>query len=61
MEEEERKTAVGSVAVGDDLTTLSVAELEKRISALEAEIERTKAALASKRASLAAADSFFKS
>ena len=60
MEEEDRKVPVGAVAVGDDLSSLSLEELEKRIGLFEAEIERIKAALEGKRSSMAAAESFFK-
>jgi len=48
------------VAAGDDLSTLSLAELEERIAALEAETARTRAALEAKRDSRSAADSFFR-
>ena len=47
--------------VGSDLAALSETEIEERIELLSAEIERLKQALGSKRASRAAADSFFKS
>jgi uncharacterized small protein (DUF1192 family) len=48
-------------AIGDDLTTLSIAELEARIKAFEAEIERTRAEIAVKRSRQSAADQLFKS
>ena len=48
------------IAVGDGLDILSVADLEHRVQALESEIVRIKAAIASKRASKTAADGFFK-
>lgn len=48
-------------ALGEDLTTLSVAELENRIRALEAEILRVKGELEAKRARQHAADKLFKS
>ncbi len=44
-----------------DLDEVSIEELEERIQGLEAEIERLKAAIASKSAHLSAADAFFKS
>lgn len=50
-----------SAAVGDNLATLSVAELEARIVAFEAEIERNRAELKKKRDHEAAAAAFFKS
>lgn len=49
-----------TVGIGDDLTTLSVAELEARIAALSQEIERVKAEIATKKSRNAAADSLFK-
>lgn len=58
-ENEARKKV--SHEVGQDLSLLSVGELQDRIALLLAEIERLKAAEASKRASRDAASSFFKS
>ena len=49
------------ITVGENLDLLSVAELEHRVQALESEIERTRAAIQSKRASKNAADAFFRS
>ena len=49
-----------SVTLGEDLTTLSVAELEARIGELQGEIERVKAELDAKKAHEAAADQIFK-
>src|SRR5262249_8759712 len=49
-----------AVALGDDLKRLSVAELEARIGALAAEIERVKVELAAKKAHEAAAAALFK-
>ncbi len=49
------------VAIGDSLQTLSVAELEKRISDLEAEIVRVRLELDRKRQHEAAARALFKS
>ena len=46
--------------IGQDLTTLSVAELGERIALLQNEIARLEAARSVKSASLQAADSFFK-
>ena len=48
------------IAVGDDLTTLSIGELEARIAAFTAEIARLGAEVAAKKARAAAADSLFK-
>jgi uncharacterized small protein (DUF1192 family) len=46
--------------IGQDLSQLSVAELDERIGLLEAEIVRLKEALGKKNASRSAADAFFK-
>jgi uncharacterized small protein (DUF1192 family) len=46
--------------VGQDLSTLSIAELGERIDILEREIERLKEARARKEASMNAASAFFK-
>lgn len=48
-------------ALGDNLETLSVGELEARIVALQAEIGRVEQELAKKRAQKSAADALFKS
>ena len=48
-------------AIGDNLQTLSVAELEKRIADLEAEIARVRVELDRKRQHEAAARALFKS
>jgi uncharacterized small protein (DUF1192 family) len=49
-----------TISVGEDLTTLSVAELEARIAAFAAEIERVKGELAAKKAHESAAAALFK-
>jgi uncharacterized small protein (DUF1192 family) len=49
-----------AVTVGEDLKTLSVAELEARIVTLTAEIERVRAELQAKKAHEAAAAALFK-
>ena len=54
-----RKPQVASV--GDPLANLSVAELESRIKAFEAEIERVRQELARKRGFESAAAAIFKS
>ena len=46
--------------LGEDLTTLSVSELEARIGELQQEIERVKSELGAKKAHEAAAASIFK-
>ena len=60
FDEEERTPKPADIVIGQDLSELSVEELEKRILLLEAEIERLKADIASKQSSLSAAESFFK-
>ena len=49
-----------SASIGEYLETLSVAELEQRIEAFAAEIERVKVELAKKRAHESAAAALFK-
>ena len=46
--------------IGQDLSALSVEELEKRVELLKEEIIRLEEACAAKRASMASAESFFK-
>jgi uncharacterized small protein (DUF1192 family) len=46
--------------IGQDLSLLSVEELTERIALMNSEIERLQAAMARKRASKDAANSFFK-
>jgi uncharacterized small protein (DUF1192 family) len=48
------------VVLGQDISLLSVIELEARIAALEGEIQRTHEALKARAASRNAADSVFK-
>jgi uncharacterized small protein (DUF1192 family) len=55
-----KPTPPKSAGIGDNLETLSVAELEERIRAFEAEIERVKAELDRKRAHESAAAALFK-
>ena len=50
-----------AVTLGESLDLLSVAELEQRVSQLESEIQRVKAAISAKQASKSAADAFFRS
>ena len=49
-----------STVLGEDLSHMSVEELEARIAALEAEIARSKDALRARAATKNAADAFFK-
>jgi uncharacterized small protein (DUF1192 family) len=46
--------------IGQDLSPLSIEDIDRRIAALQAEIERLAEARAGKQASKAAADLFFK-
>lgn len=46
--------------IGQDLTLLSIKELQERIALLKGEIARLEASIASKQASRSVADMFFK-
>lgn len=59
-DEEKPKPSPRSV-IGEDLTTLSLAELEARIATLRAEIARTEAEITRKAAQAKLAQDFFKS
>lgn len=59
FDDEPRKLPVGH-QIGQDLSTLSLHELEERIAALRQEIVRLEEAKTSKTASLTAASAFFK-
>lgn len=61
MDPEDLPHKTPSMVIGENLELLSVAELEQRVQALESEILRVKAMVASKRASKSAADGFFRS
>ena len=60
-EDDDRPRKKTGHEIGQDLSLLSVDELGERIALLHAEIERLNQAMAKKRASKDAADSFFKS
>jgi len=60
FEEDRPKPKAKPHEIGQDLSLLSVAELDERIAALEAEIVRLKAARDAKGAHLSAADALFK-
>ncbi len=49
-----------SIAIGDNLETLSLAELEDRITAFTAEIDRLRAEITRKKTHNAAAEGLFK-
>jgi uncharacterized small protein (DUF1192 family) len=61
IEDDDRPRKKISHEIGQDLSLLSVDELNERIALLAAEIERLKAAALKKAASKDAANSFFRS
>jgi uncharacterized small protein (DUF1192 family) len=61
IEDDDKPKRKISHDIGQDLSLLSVAELNERVALLSAEIERLQAAIAKKRASMDAANSVFKS
>ena len=61
MDLDEPPKKPSGMVIGEALDLLSLAELEQRIGALESEIARIRAAIAAKRASKTAADTFFRS
>jgi len=60
-EDDDRPKKKVSHEIGQDLSLLSVEELNQRIALLTSEIERLREAATKKRASKEAANSFFKS
>ena len=60
FDEEDRPKKKVSHEIGQDLTLLSVAELQDRIALMREEIARLEADIGKKQASRSAADSFFK-
>lgn len=60
-EDDDKPRKKGTHELGQDLSLLSFEDIEDRIAALAAEIERLKADAAKKRASREAANAFFKS
>jgi uncharacterized small protein (DUF1192 family) len=61
IEDDDKARRKISHEIGQDLSLLSVEELNERISLLTSEIERLQAAATKKRASKEAANNFFKS
>ena len=61
MDPEDLPKKKPDMVIGENLDLMSVAELEQRIQALESEIARVTAVLATKQASRNAADAFFRS
>lgn len=60
FEDDRPVKAARAIVVGEDLAALSIGELEERIAALQAEIDRVAAAVTAKRASQSAAAAVFK-
>jgi uncharacterized small protein (DUF1192 family) len=60
MDLEEPRKKLPDIVLGEDISTLSAHELEKRITRLEDEIARCKEAIAARHATKSAAESFFK-
>jgi uncharacterized small protein (DUF1192 family) len=60
MDLEEPRKKLPDIVLGEDISTLSAHELEKRITRLEEEIVRCKDAIAARHATKSAAESFFK-
>ena len=61
FDDEDRKKPAAEIVIGEDLATISVDELEERITLLDAEISRIRAEIVSKQASKTSAENFFKS
>ena len=61
VEEDDRPRKKITHEIGQELSLLSVEELAERIALMTSEIERLQAAMAKKRASKDAANSFFRS
>jgi uncharacterized small protein (DUF1192 family) len=59
--DERRPAPVKAITLGEDLTSLSIAELEARIAALTLEIDRVREEVQAKRTHEAAAAAVFKS
>ena len=60
MELDEPRKKPPAIVLGEDISTLSAHELEKRIAAMDAEIARCKPAIGARHATRSAAESFFK-
>ena len=59
-DDEERVVKKQDIVIGEDLSMLSVEELEARIELLNDEIERLRTEIGAKQSSRSAAESFFK-
>ena len=60
MNDEELPKRKVDMVIGENLDAISIAELEHRISVLDAEIQRIRAEIAKKHASKASAATFFR-
>lgn len=60
MDLDEPRKKLPDVMLGEDISALSVHELEKRIARLEEEIARCAAAIKDRQATKSTAESFFK-
>ena len=60
MEPDEPRKKKPEIVPGEDLSTLSVYELEARIATLESEVARARDAIRARGATKSAADAFFK-
>ena len=60
MDWDDKPKPAKALTVGEDLSTISVGELKARITALEAEIQRVQAEIATKKARASAAADLFK-
>ena len=60
MELDEPRKKLPDIVLGEDISTLSAHELEKRIALLQDEIARCSAAIQQRQATKSAAESFFK-
>ena len=58
--DDEKPKPPRAVTLGEDLSRISVTELDERVAALEAEIERVRSEIAAKKKHAAAADALFK-
>ena len=60
FDDEDRVKPRPDLVIGEDLSSISVDELEARITLLEGEISRLRAEIVSKQGTRASAESFFK-
>ncbi|HET7083773.1 MAG TPA: DUF1192 domain-containing protein [Rhizomicrobium sp.] len=60
LEDLEPRKKLPDIVLGQDISTLSAHELEKRIARLEEEIARCRAAITERQATKSAAENFFR-